>query len=77
MTGCIIKRRIEWSLPEVHRTLYEEVINHFLKVCDSLSSYFVTGCVHGEFGNSLLPKGKTLGTGLCLITSPNTMVQIA
>ena len=27
MAGCIIKRRIEWSLPEVHRTLYEEVIN--------------------------------------------------
>ena len=49
MAGCIIKRRIEWSLPEVHRTFYEEVIDHFLKVCDSLSSYFATGCVHGEF----------------------------
>ena len=49
MAGCIIKRKIEWSLPKVHRTLYEEVINHFLKVCDNLSLYFVTGCVHGEF----------------------------
>ena len=36
--------------------LYEEVINDFLKVCNSLSSYFVTGCV---FGNRFLPKGKT------------------
>ena len=43
-------------LSEVHRTLYEEVINDFLKVCNSLSSYFVTGCV---FGNRFLPKGKT------------------
>jgi len=49
MAGCIIKQRVEWSLPEVHRTLCEEVINDFLKVCDSLSSYFVTGCVHDEF----------------------------
>ena len=32
MAGRIIKRRIEWSLPEVHKTLYKEVINHFLKV---------------------------------------------
>ena len=54
---CIINRTIEWSLPEVRRTLYEKVIHHFLKVyytidrvsmiiC-SLSLYFVTGCVHG------------------------------
>ena len=49
MAGCIINQGIEWSLPEVHRTLYEEVINHFLKVCDSLSSYFVTGCGYDEF----------------------------
>ena len=48
MAGRIVKRGIEWSLPEVHRTLYE-VINHFLKVCDSFSLYFVTGCVHGKF----------------------------
>ena len=27
-----LKQRIEWSLPEVHRTLYEESINHFLEV---------------------------------------------
>ena len=37
MAGCIITRRIEWSLPELHMTLYEEVINHFLKVRDSFS----------------------------------------
>ena len=49
VAGCIIKWRIEWSLPEVYKTLYEEVINHFLKVCDSLSSYFATGCVQGKF----------------------------
>ena len=49
MAGCIIKWIIEWSLPEVHRILYIEVINNFLKVCNSLSSYFVTGCVHDEF----------------------------
>ena len=24
-------------------SLYEEIINHFLKACNSLSSYFVTG----------------------------------
>ena len=64
MAGCIIKRRIEWTLPEVHRTLYEEVINHFLKVCDNFSSYFAI------FGNTVLPKGKTVGTVLFLITSP-------
>ena len=29
MAGCIIKRRVEWSLPEVHRKIYKEVINHF------------------------------------------------
>jgi len=39
MGWCIIKWRIEWSLPEIHRTLYEEVINRFLKVSNSLSLY--------------------------------------
>ena len=34
--------------PEIHRTLYENVINHCVKVCNILSSYFVMGCVHGE-----------------------------
>jgi len=51
------KERIEWSLPEVHRTLYEEVMNHFLKVCDSLSSYLVTSCVHYEFWQQTFAKG--------------------
>ena len=49
MVGCIIKQGIQWSLPEVHKTLFEEVIKHFLKVCDSLSLHLVTGCAHGEF----------------------------
>ena len=56
--------RIEWSLPEIYSTLYEEVINHFIKASNSLFLYFVTACVHGKFGNKILPKGKTLCTGL-------------
>ena len=60
MAGCIIKCKIAWSSQEIHRTLYEEVINHFLKVNNSLSLYFVTSCVKVSFGIRLLPKGKTL-----------------
>ena len=52
MAQCIIKRRIEWTLPKTHRTPYEKDINHFLKV-----SYFVTGCVHEEFWHWNFTKG--------------------
>ena len=34
---------------ELNRTLYEEVINHFLKVCHSLSLDSVTDCVHSKY----------------------------
>ena len=42
-TWCdVIKWRIEWSLPGVHRILCEKVINNFLKVCNNLASYYVS-----------------------------------
>ena len=63
MAGCIIKQIIEWSLPEVYRTLYEEVI---FKVCDS--KFVLVLCDRLCFGNRLSPKGKTLDTGFFLIT---------
>ena len=44
----------------------EEVIKHFLKLCNSLSSYFMMGWLMVSLGIGLSPKGKTLGTGLFL-----------
>ena len=77
MAGCIIKRKVEWSSPEVHRTLCEEVINVFLKVCDSMSSYFVTGCFHEEFWQYTFAKGKNPRYCFIPYYITNTMVQIA
>ena len=44
--------------------MYEEVINRFLMIYNSLTLYFVTACVHGKFRHKTLPKSKTLDTDL-------------
>jgi len=46
--NALLNRELNKLLPEIHRTLYEEVINYFLKVCNSLSLYFVIASVYDK-----------------------------
>ena len=46
---CIIERRINWSLPEIYRTLYEEVLNCFLKLYNSCVCIFDNLCLYDIF----------------------------